>query len=68
VLQHVPPKGRADQPVQLVESELRAMREVLVEARRGWAEVIVALSTLREERWESGQIDRSYLTRRNRRG
>jgi hypothetical protein len=67
-LQHVPPKGRADQPVQLVESELRAMREVLVEARRGWAEVIVALSTLREERWESGQIDRSYLTRRNRRG
>ena len=67
-LQHVPPKGRADQPVQLVVSELRAMREMLVEARRGWTEVIVALGTLKDERWRAGQIDRSYLTKRNRRG
>jgi hypothetical protein len=67
-LHHVPPKGRADQPVQLVVSELRAMREILIEARRGWTQVIVALSTLMEERWRAGQIDRSYLTKRNRFG
>ncbi|GAA5136785.1 hypothetical protein [Pseudonocardia adelaidensis] len=67
-LHHVPPKGRAHEPVQLVVSELRAMREILVEARQGWTEVIVALSTLREERWAAGQIDRSYLTKRNRYG
>jgi hypothetical protein len=67
-LHHVPQRGRAGVPVRLVASELQAIREVLVEARRDWTTVIVAVGTLTDERWKAGQIDRLFLTKRNRHG
>ena len=67
-LQHIPTKGRAGQPVALLASELQVIREVLVDARRGWTDVIVGLGVLRDKRWEGGLIDRGFLTKRNRYG
>ena len=66
-LHHTPARGRPGMPFALDSSELRAVREILVEARRSWEDVMVSLHIIRGERWAAGQIDRSALTPKHRR-